>query len=81
MNINGSICKSVSDKWELFDSERDMADIGDEYFTLERLDNKQKKSSTSKKIDILVLTLPTLDKTCKSYSVAYTRTLFCSAVQ
>ena len=40
MNINGSICKSVSDKWELFDSERDMADIGDEYFALESLDNK-----------------------------------------
>ena len=30
-----------SDKWELFDSERDMADIGDEYFALENLDNKQ----------------------------------------
>ena len=41
MNINGSICKSVSDKWELFDSERDMADIGDEYFALESLDNNQ----------------------------------------
>ena len=41
MNINGSICKSVSDKWEIFDSERDMADIGDEYFALESLDNKQ----------------------------------------
>ena len=41
MNINGSICKSVSDKWEFFDSERDMADIGDEYFALESLDNKQ----------------------------------------
>ena len=37
MNINGSIklCESVSDKWELFDSERDMADIRDEYFALE----------------------------------------------
>ena len=33
------ICKSLSDKRELFDSERDMADIGDEYFALESLDN------------------------------------------
>ena len=41
MNINGSICKPVSDKSELFDSERDMADIGDEYFALESLDNNQ----------------------------------------
>ena len=41
MNINGSICKSVSDKWELFDSERDMANFGDENFVLESLDNKQ----------------------------------------
>ena len=41
MNVNGSICKSVSDKRELFDSERDMTDIGDEYFALESLDNKQ----------------------------------------
>ena len=41
MNINGSICKSVSEKWELFDSERDMADIGDENFAFESLDNKQ----------------------------------------
>ena len=37
MNMIGSVCKSVSDKWELFDSERDMADIGVEYFTLESL--------------------------------------------
>ena len=43
MNINGSICKSVSEKWELlvFDFERDMAGIGYEYFALESLDNKQ----------------------------------------
>ena len=41
MNINWSICKSVSDKWVLFDSEGDMADIGDEYFAIESLDNKQ----------------------------------------
>ena len=41
MNINWSICKSVSDKWGLFDSDRDIAHIGDEYFTLESLDNKQ----------------------------------------
>ena len=41
MNINGSICKSVSDKWELFDSERHMSDIGDEYVALRSLDNKQ----------------------------------------
>ena len=41
MNINGSICKLVSGKWELLDSDRDMADIGDEYFALESLDNKQ----------------------------------------
>ena len=41
MNINGSISKSVSDKWELFDSERDMAVIEYEYFALESLDNKQ----------------------------------------
>ena len=41
MNINGSICKSESGKWELLDSERDMADIWDEYFALESLDNKQ----------------------------------------
>ena len=41
MNVNGSICKSVSDKRELFDSEGDMTDIGDEYFALESLDNKQ----------------------------------------
>ena len=40
MNINWSICKSVKDKWVLFNSERDMVDIGDEYFALERLDNK-----------------------------------------
>ena len=40
MNINGSICKSVSDKWKLINSERGMADIGDEYFALESLDNK-----------------------------------------
>ena len=31
----------MSDKRELFDSERDMTDIGDEYFALESLDNKQ----------------------------------------
>ena len=61
MNINGSICKSVSDKWELFDSEKDLADIRDECFTLESLDNKQITL-----LDILVLTLPKLDKTCKS---------------
>ena len=42
MNINGSVCKSVSDKLKLFDSERDMADIGVEYFALESLYNKQK---------------------------------------
>ena len=41
MNINGSISKSVSDTRGLFDSERDMADIQDEYFALESLDNKQ----------------------------------------
>ena len=41
MNVNGSICKSVCDKWELFDSERDVVDIGDAYFALENLDNKQ----------------------------------------
>ena len=41
MNINGSICKSVSDKSKLLDSERDMTDILDEYFALESLDNKQ----------------------------------------
>ena len=41
MNINGSICKPVSDKSELFDSERDMTDIGDEYFSLESLYNNQ----------------------------------------
>ena len=41
MNVNGSICKSVSDKRELFDSERDMTDIGDKHFALESLDNKQ----------------------------------------
>ena len=41
MNINRSISKSVSDTRELFDSERDMADIPDEYFALESLDNKQ----------------------------------------
>ena len=41
MNINESICKSVSDKWELFDSERDITDIRDEYFALESLDNQQ----------------------------------------
>ena len=35
------ICKSLSDKWELFDSELDMADIRDEYFALESVDNKQ----------------------------------------
>ena len=37
------ISKSVSDTRELFDSERDMADIQDEYFALESLvnDNKQ----------------------------------------
>ena len=66
MNVNGSICKSVSGKRELFDSERDMTDIGDEYFALESLDNKQNAQSTSKKIDILVSTLPKLDKTYKS---------------
>ena len=66
MNINGSVCKSVSDKWELFDSERDMADIGVEYVALESLYNKQKALQAYKKIDILVLTLPKLDKTCKS---------------
>ena len=27
MHINGCICISVSDKWELFDSEWDMTDI------------------------------------------------------
>ena len=32
---------SVSDKWELFDSEGDMEDIGGEYFALESLENKQ----------------------------------------
>ena len=53
MNINGSICKSVSGKWELFDSERDMADIGGEYFALESVDDKQ-YAPASKKIDILV---------------------------
>ena len=44
----------------LFDSERDMADIGDEYIALENLDNKQNAPPppTSKKIDILVSTLP-----------------------
>ena len=41
MNINGSMSKSVSDTRELFDSERDMADIPDEYFAPESLDNKQ----------------------------------------
>ena len=41
MNINGYICKSVSDKWELFDSERNIADTGDEYFALESLVEKQ----------------------------------------
>ena len=41
MNINGSISKSVSETMELFDSERDMADIPDESFALESLDNKQ----------------------------------------
>ena len=41
MNINGSICKSVSDKWELFDFERDMADIGDDFFAIKSLNNKQ----------------------------------------
>ena len=41
MNVNGSIRKSVSDQRELFDSERDMIDIGDEYFALQSLDNKQ----------------------------------------
>ena len=35
MNINGFICKSLLDKLELFYSERDMADIVDEYFALE----------------------------------------------
>ena len=60
-----NICKSVSDKWELLDSARDMADIGDEYFALESLEIN-KMPSTSKKIDIMVLTLPKLDKTCKS---------------
>ena len=55
----------MSEKWELFDSERDVAGIGDEYFALEVL-IINKMPSTSKKIDILVLTLPTLDKTCKS---------------
>ena len=40
MNINGFICKLVSDKWELLDSERDMADTGDEYFVHESFDNK-----------------------------------------
>ena len=41
MNINGSISKSVSDSdtRELFDSERDIADIPDEYFALKSLDN------------------------------------------
>ena len=52
----------MSDKWELFHSERDMADIGDEYFAHESFDNKQ-NASTRKKLDILVLTLPKLDKT------------------
>ena len=42
-----------------------MADIGDEYFALESLDIKQ-MPSTSKNIDILVVILPKLDKTCKS---------------
>ena len=41
MNINGSVYKSVSDRWELFDSERDMADIGNKYFAFESLENKQ----------------------------------------
>ena len=67
MNMIGSVCKSVSDKWELFDSEGDMADIGVEYFALEILYNKQKPPIlTNKKIDILVLTFPKLDKTYKS---------------
>ena len=41
MNIYGSISKSVSDTRELFDSERDMADIPDEYFAVESLDSWQ----------------------------------------
>ena len=41
MNINESICKSVSAKGELFDSDRDMADIGIKYLALESLDNNQ----------------------------------------
>ena len=41
MNINGSISISVSDKWEPFYSERDMADIGNKSFAFESLDNKQ----------------------------------------
>ena len=53
MNINGSICKSVSNNWELFDYERDMTDIGDEYFAIEIL-TINKMPSTIKKIDILV---------------------------
>ena len=67
----------------LFDSDRDMADIGDEYIALENLDNKQNAPPpTSKKINILVSTLPKLDKTCKSLCRSiYTRTRFCTAVK
>ena len=53
MNINVSICKSVSDKWELFDSKRDMAGIGRNFLPLKVL-TINKMPSTSKKIDILV---------------------------
>ena len=70
--------QSVSDKWELFDSHKDIVDIGNAYFALESLDNKT-NASTSKKINILVFTLPKLDKSRKSVE-ASTRPRFCTAV-
>ena len=50
MAINGSICKPVSEKSELFDSERDMADIADDTLPLKVL-TINKMISSSKTID------------------------------
>ena len=49
--------QSGSGKLELFDSDKDIVDIGNAYFALESLGNKT-NASTSKKINILVFTLP-----------------------
>ena len=60
MNIMGLYVNQCQTSGTIFDFERDLANIRDECFALESLDNKQNTL-----IDILVLTLPKLDKTCK----------------